>query len=98
MSIASRLRLWTRPTPPRRLRAMYWAVSACALALLGMLHVSLAAEHRLEVELSAATRAELAAPHVLIVRVASPVARATKVQHNTRAATAHHKEKSHGRR
>ena len=69
MSIISRLRRWTRPTPPRRLRCMYWTVSACALALLGMLHVSLATEHRLEVELAAATRAELAAPRIIVLRM-----------------------------
>lgn len=71
---------------------MYWTVSACALALLVMLHVSLATERRLEVELIAATRAELAAPHVLIVRVPSPVVRATKVEPNTRAAVVARKE------
>ena len=70
MTVISRLRRWTvRPTPPRRLRAMYWTVSACALALLAMLHVSLATEHRLESELAAATRAELSAPRVIVVRM-----------------------------
>ena len=85
MTLPSRLcRSLRRPTPPRRLRVMYWTVSACALALLIALHVSLATEHRLELELAAATRADLAAPRVLIVRVPSPVARATKVEHNIR--------------
>lgn len=96
MSIQPRLsrffRAAARPTPPRRLRIMYWTVSACALALLAMLHVSLATEHRLEVQLAAATRAALAAPRVVIVRVPSPVLRATKVEPNTRAATAARKE------
>ena len=88
MTVISRLRRWTlRPTPPRRLRAMYWTVSACALALLAMLHVSLATEHRLESELAAATRAELSAPRVIVVRM-PPAMRAagTKAKTNSRRA------------
>ena len=97
MSLQPRLsrffRAAARPTPPRRLRAMYWTVSACALALLAMLHVSLATEHRLESELAAATRAELSAPRVIVVRMPPAMrAAATKVKPNSHRGRAAHKE------
>ena len=83
-----------RTTPPARLRIMYWTVSACALVLLVMLHITLLGESRLETELSAATRAALAAPRVLIVRVAAPAVRAAKAAApNTRHITAAAPEK-----
>ncbi len=96
MTLTARLhrlaRAVARPTPPRRLRIMYWTVSACALALLAMLHLVIAGEHRLESELAAATRAELSAPRVIVVRVPPAVRAAAKVKPNSHRGRAAHKE------
>lgn len=81
------LRAAARPTPPRRLRVMYWCALALCGALLLMLHVALGRERRLESALTAATRAELSMPRVIIVR-APPVRAAVKTQPNTRRAPA----------
>lgn len=82
------LRAAARPTPPRRLRVMYWCALALCAALLIMLHISIAGERRLSTELAAATRAELATPHIIVVRL-PPTVRAA-VKSNIHAARARH--------
>jgi hypothetical protein len=65
---------------------MYWTMSAAAAVLLCMLHVALTGEQHLAQKLTRETRAALAAPRVLIVRVPSPAPRAAKTVHNIRRA------------
>ena len=71
-----------RPTPQRRLRIMYWSMSACALALLIMLRIALVGEHRLATELAAETRAAVAVPHVIVLRVSPSRQANTKTKFN----------------
>ncbi len=85
------LRAAARPTPQRRLRIMYWSMSACALALLIMLRIALAGEQRLAHALTVETRAAVAVPHVIVLRVPPAPVRAV-VKPNTRRATAAHEE------
>lgn len=90
MTLTARLHHLARaaacPTPPQRLRILYWCALALIACLLVLLHISIAGERRLSAELAAATRAELSVPHVLIVRVPPPAMRAAKAAHNTHGA------------
>ena len=94
MTLPSRLcRSLRRPTPPRRLRVMYWLMAAIAAISLAMLHVALTGERRLETELTAATRDYLSAPRVIVVRVPPAPRAAMKVNPNTHRAAGATKEK-----
>ena len=96
MSIISRLRHWTSPAcAVPRLRVLY----LCSLALCGaslvMLHLALAGEQRLAHALTVETRAAVAAPRFIILRVpSSPVRTLEKAKSNIhRTPTAPRKEK-----
>ena len=88
-------RALARPTPPRRLRVMYWIALATCAVLLILLHVSQAREHRAARLLTAAANAcqiPTALP-VVFVHV-PPVRAAMKTKsHTHRAPSAPHKEK-----
>ena len=96
MTSVSRIRRWTSPAcAVPRLRILYWCALALIACLLVLLHLAIAGEHRLETDLTAATRDYLLAPRVIVVRM-PPVMRATKAKTNVRRAparTAARKEK-----
>ena len=79
MTLTARLHHLARaaacPTPPQRLRILYWCALALIACLLVMLRIALAGEQRLAHALTVETRSALAEPRVLVLRV-PPVARA----------------------
>ena len=74
-----------------RLRALYFVSLALCGTLLVMLHIALAGEQRLAHALTVETRAAVAVPHVIVLRVPPAPVRAV-VKPNTRRATAAHEE------
>ncbi len=98
MSIQPRLsrffRAAARPTPLRRLRAMYWSMAAMAALSLGMLALTLRAA-RIEAQTVRVCRVEVLLPGDRVLAVPPPPVRRTrtKVAHNMRRAAGATKEK-----
>ena len=94
MGISPRFfRAAARPTPPRRLRILYWCALALIACLLVLLHISIAGEQRLAHALTVETRAAAAAPRVIVLRVPPTPRAAIDAKTNIRRADAPTKEK-----
>ena len=83
MSIISRLHRWASPAcAVPRLRALYFVSLALCGTLLIMLHIALACAQRLAHALTVETRAAVAVPHVIVLRVPPSLQAATMTKFN----------------
>ncbi len=79
-----------------RLRALYFVSLALCAVLLSLLRIAIDGEQRLAHALTLKTRAAVAVPHIIVLRV--PPVRAAVQSNIHRARDAVLKETSHGRR